>query len=421
MGFRFDMVRLAICLLLMLLPARLGAEPVAPEAPTVSLVTFGPGEEFYEKFAHNAIWIHDPSAKPEYQDLCYNFGLFDFSGDFIFRFALGTPRYSMAPFDTSESFEEYRQNNRDIYVQALRFSPEQARQLADALWTNAQPQNREYPYNPYTDNCSTRVRDALDKALGGQIRQQTQSIPTGHTFRFHTRRCMAADLPLYIGVDFVLGHPCDRPISRWEEMFLPMEMRRYLDEVTVADVAGKSVPLVVSDKTLFTGTRPPVRTEPPRWGIYFLLAGVILASAMLLLHRGAPRSKAAHVILAILIFAWTLLGALASAALLFFDLVSSHWPTYYNENFFQMPPVVLLALAVLVLPVGRRKRKLLAILWGVTAASSLLGLGLKLLPAFYQNNWEFIFWLLPVHVAVAIIFWQRSRIVAGVAVKQEKP
>ena len=51
-----------------------------------------------------------------------------------------------------------------------------------------------FSYDYYRDNCSTRVRDALDLALGGAIRRTLVGVPTGPTYRSHTRRLVVHQL-----------------------------------------------------------------------------------------------------------------------------------------------------------------------------------------------------------------------------------
>src|SRR5665811_1872697 len=47
------------------------------------LVTFGPGELYWERFGHNAIWLREPSRG---LDHTFNFGFFDFEQeDFFLR------------------------------------------------------------------------------------------------------------------------------------------------------------------------------------------------------------------------------------------------------------------------------------------------------------------------------------------------
>ena len=60
-------------------------------------MTMGPGDEVWEKFGHNAIWIHDSLRNT---DIAYNWGLFDFSAsDFLPRFLKGDMLYWMGGFD----------------------------------------------------------------------------------------------------------------------------------------------------------------------------------------------------------------------------------------------------------------------------------------------------------------------------------
>src|SRR5438309_9960995 len=68
--------------------------PFAPSATAVSnepganltvyLLTFGWGDEVWERFGHNAIWIKDRTRGT---DMTYNWGMFDFDQPhFIWRF-----------------------------------------------------------------------------------------------------------------------------------------------------------------------------------------------------------------------------------------------------------------------------------------------------------------------------------------------
>ena len=82
--------------------------------------------------------------------------------------------------------------------------------------------NRGYYYNYYLDNCSTRVRDAIDRALGGQLKAQFDTMPSGHTWRWETRRILGWNLPLYVVINLALGHPVDTEMTAWQAMFLPL-------------------------------------------------------------------------------------------------------------------------------------------------------------------------------------------------------
>ena len=104
---------------------------------TVYLLTMGPGDQVWEKFGHNAIWIHDDAAMT---DIAYHWGLFDFADkDFVPRFIQGRMRYSMGAFDMSQTVDAYRQTNRTVWAQELNLTPAQRQKLADFIAWNIQP------------------------------------------------------------------------------------------------------------------------------------------------------------------------------------------------------------------------------------------------------------------------------------------
>jgi hypothetical protein len=194
-----------------LLAATLSA-PLAAQTPstpepgsqlTVYLLTMGPGDQVWEKFGHNAIWIHD---ELNHTDIAYHWGLFDFADkDFIPRFVQGRMRYSMGAFDMNETIDAYRRANRTVWAQQLNLTPPQRQHLAEFVAWNVLPENRYYHYDYFRDNCSTRVRDALDGALGGIVKRETENIPSGTTYRFHTSRLTQDDWPFFTGTLMGLG------------------------------------------------------------------------------------------------------------------------------------------------------------------------------------------------------------------------
>src|SRR5690606_37708794 len=124
------------------------------------------------------------------------------------------------------------------------------------------------------DNCSTRVRDVIDQAVGGQLRELTENTPTGTTFRSHTRALTASDPLLYSGLMLGLGQPVDRQISAWEEMFLPMELRERIREMTIRNEAGVEVPLVVEELVIFDAGVPEEFPVPSSRVWIYLLIGL---------------------------------------------------------------------------------------------------------------------------------------------------
>ena len=375
---------------------------------TVHLLTMGAGDLVWERFGHNAIWIHDPVQGT---DKAYNYGLFDLRQEnFLVRFLQGRMWYWMQGFPAQTHVELYRRANRSVWIQELEMPPKARRELQVFLEWNERPENRFYHYDYYRDNCSTRVRDALDRALGGRIRQETFELATGTTYRFHTLRLTANDPLIYTGLLLALGQPVDRPISAWEEMFLPLAVREHLRSISVPGSDGRQTPLVRSERTLFESSSTPPPDRPPFWLPIYLGIGLVLGSAIFVLGGKAQRSRLARAGLIAVSGTWALVVGMVGLVLVGLWGLTDHTAAYNNENLLQAN---LLALALLWLvpkaacesPIGRRA----LVLAGIVAGLSQLGLVLKLLPAFYQVNGEIIALALPIHLGVAAASWRLIR------------
>jgi hypothetical protein len=375
----------------------------------VSVITIGPGAEVWERFGHNAIMLEDTRTG---HAVWYNYGMFDFGAkDFWPRFMKGDMRYWMQGGEVRLELPFYFRSNRTVWAQELDIEPAQRLEIRRFLEWNALPQNRFYHYDYFRDNCSTRVRDVVDRVVGGAIRERTEGVPAGTTFRSETRRLTESSLPVYVGIELGLARPTDEPISRYEEMFLPMALHRYLRDVTITDASGRTHPLVKSERTLYTSTATPPPAQPPAWWPWFLLAGIVVGGALYAMSRSFETSAPARTGFLLLGGAWTLFAGLGGLALAALWGLTDHWATYYNENLLQLSPVALLLAftlrrvawrAQIPHPIARR----LAIF---VAASSLAGLLLKLLPGPAQVNWEIISFALPVNVALAAaVIRQRS-------------
>lgn len=407
--------RAALLCLALLLPVLAGAPVRAQEAAppaaatqgepgselTVYLLTMGPGDLVYERFGHNAIWIQDARRGT---DIAYNYGIFDFNQEnFILRFVQGRMWYWMDGFDAFRTLDPYVWDDRSVWVQELNLTPRQKAELRDFLEWNAQEENRFYRYDYYRDNCSTRVRDAIDHVLGGQLRAQTENLPSGTTYRSHTRRLTTNDVPIYTGLNVGLGQGVDREISAWEEMFLPLKLREHARTLTIRGEDGREVPLVRAEQTLYQSSRDPIREAPPSWIPGYLLAGALLGGLLALLGYAAPRHRTARFGFAALAALWALLAGTFGVMLTGLWAFTDHAAAYANENLFQMNPLVLpLVLLVPALAYGVRwaARPALWLSFAV-AALSLLGLLLKLLPGFFQVNGEVIALVLPVYLGLA--------------------
>jgi hypothetical protein len=386
---------------------------IADEPPganlSVSLLTFGPGEEVWERFGHNAIEIRDRASGAA---RLYNYGIFDFNQrNFFLNFARGLMTYRIAFGDPAEELPVYVEEGRWIVQQELNLTPAQRARLAAFLENNALPQNAEYRYDYFTANCSTRVRDALDAALGGAIRAQTIAPSRGFTYRADADRLMSPDPFVMLAMDAGLGPFADRRLTYWDESFVPMEFMRHVRDVTVPDENGQARPLVASERMLSPARVAEPPEVPPDWTWRALAAGIAAGLALIGLSR-LRRSAVARAAFALVTGASTLLLGIGGVVLIALWTLTDHVSAWRNENILLFDPLCLLLLPCWLGALRARWQptrfaQRIAVLI-VTAAG--LALFIKVFPAFPQENRFWIALLLPLHAALAavVIFRQNQ-------------
>jgi hypothetical protein len=368
--------------------------------PKVALVTFGPGPLYWERFGHNAIIINDPAAGTR---MAYNYGVFDFQEKhFLLNFALGHMHYSLDAEPLDADLARYAAEGRSVTVQMLNLMPAQARRLAAFLTWNAQPQNAVYRYDYFINNCSTKVRDALNRALGGALERQLARRPAPHTYRFDAVRLISPDFWFALGMDTGLGPKADSPLNLWQESFVPMVLSRALDAVAVRDANGQTLPLVSDEQVVLSGRLPPAPAAPRDLRPPFLAAGMGLVALLLWLAHG--KSHLYRASFALLAVAWWLMCGFSGVMLAGLWGLTDHWAAWDNENLLLLNPVCLVVPAV-----WWRAPRIACCLATLIAAAALISLIVRTLPGLYQGNIAFIALTVPVHLALAVLAWRQRR------------
>lgn len=261
--------------------------PHLSDEAQISLLTILPGQALYSAFGHSALRVNDPVAGI---DLVFNYGTFDFTDPlFIPRFIYGKLDYFLSVSRYRANLEASKNEHRPIIEQTLNLSRVQMQAVYDRLLWNARPPNRVYRYDFLFDNCSTRLRDILESALGQSIRFPPLPNPQ-KSFR-HLLDPYVANRPIIdFGFDLLIGHPTDRVATPREVVFLPDELFLSMTHA-VLDSSGISRPLVArTDTLLWIQGYKPVQPSFP-WMMLFFGALVLVLGGLTVRTTRHPSRK----------------------------------------------------------------------------------------------------------------------------------
>ncbi|WP_267222691.1 DUF4105 domain-containing protein [Dyella silvae] len=359
----------------------------------VSLVTYGPGDTYWERFGHDAIELRDVVSG---EAVTFNYGVFDFDEKgFLLHFAAGRMHYLMDAATTEVDQKYYMDVGRSVTRQRLTFTPAQASDLRDFLLWNLQPENVRYDYDYYAQNCATRVRDALDKALGGVVKHQLENRPGGMTYRQQTARLMSQQAWLMLILDLGLGPYADQPLNAWQESFLPMVLQTEISHVTITDAQGNAHALVQDEQLLSPNRLDPPPAQAPDLRLPLALAGLIFGILLIAARRYAP------MVYALLGSLYLVLAGFVGIALLVLWTLTTHHSAWANANLLLFNPLALLLIAA----VWRTRRgaavsRRIDLLIALQMLAALAAILLHLLPGVVQQNQPWILFALPCWLAL---------------------
>lgn len=236
----------------------------------ISLLTCSPGDELYAAYGHTAICVYDDERMT---GLCYNYGTFSFDTEhFYWKFVRGETYYSLTAKPTRYFFDDYTYENRQVYEQLLNLSQEQAIAVRDALEANCLPENSDYLYNFVFDNCATRPYHLLKEVLQDSL-CSTYRGWEGRTYREFISHYTRPHTVQNALINMVFGSQADQPMHGEERLFLPEELMRYTEKVTLSN----GQPLVLRSHI------GRFRIRPIKWWESIYLYLVLFAVGMTLL------------------------------------------------------------------------------------------------------------------------------------------
>lgn len=250
----------------------------------ISIVTVGPGDNLYEIFGHSTIRIKDPVLN---FDLAYNYGVFDFSKPgFYTNFAKGKLEYMLVRYSFDRFVQSNKRDKRWVREQVLDLDQEQKQQFFEFLENNAKRENAYYLYDPYFNNCATKLRDISRIILKDDITLGDE-YASGKTLRQLMNNELHWNTWGSLGINIALGSILDKQASPDEYLYLPDYVYQAFKEGTIVK-NGTEVPIVKkeNDILIFNEKSASFKVLSP-----LLIFCIILMIGLLITLRDIRRKK----------------------------------------------------------------------------------------------------------------------------------
>ncbi len=306
----------------------------------VFLLTCGPGIETYSVYGHSALRIVIPEKN---SDLVYNWGVFDFNTpNFAWKFAKGRLNYSLGISTYDNFLRDYFLEKRWVVSQKLNLEPNEIERLFKLIAENLKPENITYRYDFFYDDCSTRIRDLIEKSVGDNLlwppEEETKNMST---FRQLTGKYEEVFPWTKLGIDLLMGSPGDKKASFRDRMFLPVEMKDGLSELQIRR-QGKTIPLLTNPVLVVDFDQPAFKknlfTTP-----FFVFCVVLIMMVML---TGFFREKKSNSVIDITVFS---IFSILALLMIFFNFFTDHQQMKWNLNILWLNPFIIMCLISLIL------------------------------------------------------------------------
>jgi hypothetical protein len=296
------------------------------EKATISVVTCDSGDELYSSFGHSAFRVYDSVNK---LDKIYNYGTFNFNApNFYLNFAKGKLTYQLSTTRFGYFLQIYNYENRWVKTQELDLNHNEVQATFEFLENNATPENKDYQYDFFYDNCSTKIEDVIKTVLNDKV-----TFNNNHITTHKTHRDLIADYTKNqkwgkFGIDLALGSVIDKEATKDDYKFLPDYIYDAFENATITTNNGNK-PLVRQNKTVINPKKElSIKPFPFVSTPFFvlLLISLVVVYFTFKNYKNKERSKWLDFLI---YFSTGLIGV----AVLLLWFATSHTATYKNLNF----------------------------------------------------------------------------------------
>ena len=239
--------------------------------------TVDEGNLVYDNFGHTLVRVENIKTR---KNFVFNWGVFSF-GDpvgFALNFYKGLLNYTLGISDYSYMLRVFHYERRAVYEDKIALDSEQKKIFLEKLIWNQKKENRNYLYKYFDDNCSTRPRDYLDLALGGEFKKQFDSVESKQTYRQIIRKAYASIPPMSMILDTILNSEIDKNMSVWQKAFLPAAFRKLLLN---ANIKGEKL---VSSSHKLVDFKEKIKYSSTGYEIFLVIFGLIILLEILYMN-----------------------------------------------------------------------------------------------------------------------------------------
>ncbi len=348
---------------LLLFTATLGAQKILSADSKISVLTCSDGEELYSAFGHSAIRVLDPTNNI---DWVFNYGTFDFdTPGFYLKFANGNLDYLLSISEYKHFLAQYFRDDRSVTEQVLNLDKHDRQKLFNALLLNYKPENRNYRYDFFYDNCATRIVDIVSNNVAGSVVFNPIEAYKSISFRELMHYYLYNSPWTETGLAMILGLPADKIPTVRESTYLPYFLMQAFDHAIYTTPGGQSTPLIKDKVNILDFPKEDAITIWSPALIFWLL---LILSFVLVFFAKVRLIK----IFDGLLF---LSAGIVGVVITFLWFISNHSVTGNNWNIlWAMPTFLYLAFA-------NHKKKVLAVIMVINLFSlSVFLIGWKLIP-----------------------------------------
>ena len=287
----------------------------------ISIITAGPGKILYEGFGHSAIRIKDIDF-----DLVYNYGIFDFDApDFYLNFIKGKLLYKLQKYPFHYFVRSYNRDKRWIKEQILNLTQKQKQLFYEYLENNAKPENASYYYDPFFNNCATKLRGILEGILQNNLVFNEDELNEKSSFRQLMNDEVYWNTWGSFGINLIGGNILDANATAKQHMYLPDYVYSGFKNAEVIKGSGKEN-LVKKENIILNFKEIKIRSSILN---PFLTFSIITVIGLFITYRDYKRQKRTKWLDATLFFLTGFVG-LVILILWFF---SDHSSAPNNLNF----------------------------------------------------------------------------------------